>query len=133
MSEGDLMRSLQNLASKLGARLFRQQVGMAWTGKVERVTICKNVRVFPSDVVIRGARPFHAGITGMSDLGGWTPVKVTPEMLGTTLAVYTQVEVKLGTSVSKEQRAWIDAVCKAGGIAGVAKSEEDLKSILDFS
>jgi hypothetical protein len=131
MSEADLMRRLQARASQLGARLFRQQVGMAWVGRVEKGYPGRRVALGPGDVVIRNARPFHAGVVGMSDLGGWSPVVVTADMLGQTVAVYTQVEVKTekGTP-SREQLAWIEAVAKAGGRAGIARCDEDLAAIL---
>lgn len=128
MSEADLMRRLQKLASSLGARLFRQNSGMAWIGKAERGP--GTVRLGPGDVVVRNARPFHAGFTGMSDLGGWVPVEISASMVGSTIAVYSQVEVKLNGRPTREQIAWIDAVNRAGGRAGVARSEDDLKKIL---
>ena len=129
-NEADLMRRLQKLASELGARLFRQNTGMAWVGNARQFSRTDYVRVEPGDVVIRKARPFHAGVTGMSDLGGWTPAKVTAEMVGTTVAIYTQVEVKDGARVTKEQDAWISAVRNAGGRAGVAHNAEDLSAII---
>ena len=122
------MRHLQRLATRLGARLFRQNTGMAWAGKVEKGPGTR--RLGPLDVVVRNARPFHAGVTGMSDLGGWVPVKITPAMVGQTVAVYAQVEVKTGTRPSDEQKAWIAAVNTAGGRAGVAHNEEELSRIL---
>ena len=128
MSEIDLMRQLQIAASQLGARLFRQNTGVAWVGKVEKRT--GMVRLNPGDVVIRNARPFHAGITGMSDLGGWIPVEITAEMVGSTVALYAQVEVKENARPTPEQLAWIAAVKKAGGRAGIARSEDDLTQIL---
>jgi hypothetical protein len=131
MSEADFMRQLQRLASTLGARLFRQQTGMGWVGrKIERIYAARKVRVGPGDVVIRGARPFHSGFDGWSDLGGWSPLVITAEMVGSTVAVYTQVEVKIDAATTEEQTAWIDAVNAAGGRAGVAKSDEDLTKIL---
>ena len=129
MSETDLMRRLQVRASQLGARLFRQNVGLAWVGKVTRGPGAYNLG--PSDVLIRNARPFHAGIEGMADLGGWLPVKITPEMVGTTIAVYTQVEVKENARPTKEQLAWIKAVNAAGGRAGIAHDDDELSTILD--
>lgn len=128
MSEIELMRRLQVLASKLGARLFRQNSGMAWVGKVERGP--GTFRLAPGDVVIRNARPFHAGFPGMSDIGGWVPIEVTASMVGSTIAVYTQVEVKVNARPTPEQLAWIKAVNKAGGRAGIARSENDLREIL---
>jgi hypothetical protein len=128
MAEIDLMRRLQIVASQLGARLFRQNSGMAWVGKVQRGPA--TVRLGTGDVVLRNARPFHAGFEGLSDLGGFVPVEITPDMVGSTVAVYAQVEVKAGAATSKEQAAWIDLVNANGGRAGVAKSEADLAVIL---
>lgn len=130
MAEADLMRRLQMAASRLGSRLFRQQVGMGWVGKPERIYQVRTVRVGPGDVVLRNARPFHAGHEGMSDLGGFTPVEITPAMVGTTVAVYSQVEVKENARPTETQLAWIDAVNKAGGRAGIAHNETELENIL---
>lgn len=125
-----LMKELQIAASQIGARLFRQNVGLAWVGKVERVQRARAVQVRPGDVVIRAARPFKVGIAGMSDLGGWVPVVITPEMVGSTVAVYAQVEVKDGARVTGEQERWIDAVRRSGGLAGIARNISDLVAIL---
>ena len=130
MAEADLMRLLQRCASQLGARLFRQNVGQAWVGKVEQGFPGKRVTLGRGDVVIRNARPFHAGVAGMSDLGGWVPVQVTADMVGSTVAIYTQVEVKDGARPTKEQIAWIEAVNKAGGRAGIAHNESELAQIV---
>lgn len=129
-SEIPLMKELQIAASSMGARLFRQQVGQGWIGKAKRITRAGPVQAKPGDVLITAARPFHAGITGMSDLGGWVPVVITPEMVGSTVAVYAQVEVKDGARVTEEQQRWIDAVSRSGGLAGVARNISDLKRIL---
>jgi len=122
MAEGDLMRRLQILASNFGARLFRQNTGMAWVGNVTRNR--------DGSITIRNPRPFHAGVTGMSDLGGWVPVQVTPDMVGSTVAIYAQVEVKENGRPTKEQIAWIDAVNKAGGRAGIARNDKELSEII---
>lgn len=132
MAEADLMRRLQARASQLGARLFRQQVGMAWVGRVEQGYPGRRVVLAAGDVVIRAARPFRSGVVGMSDLGGWVPVTITPDMVGQTVAVYTQVEVKTDKgAASLDQLAWIDAVNKAGGRAGIARNDDDLAGILE--
>lgn len=129
MSETDLMRRLQVLASQLGARLFRQNVGLAWVGKVIRGP--GTYRLGAGDVLIRNARPFHAGHEGMSDLGGWVPVVITADMVGQKIAIYTQVEVKENARPTKEQLAWIKAVNAAGGRAGIAHDGVELSTILD--
>ena len=128
--ETSLMKLLQIEATRLGARLFRQNTGMAWAGKAFRVARARRIDVDVGDVIIKRARPFHAGMTGMSDLGGWVPVKITPEMVGATVAIYAQVEVKDGARPTPEQLKWISAVNKAGGLAGVAHNEMELHAIL---
>lgn len=123
------MRRLQALASRLGARLFRQNTGMAWVGNKVIRGPCV-ARLNAGDIAILKARAFHAGVKGMSDLGGWVPVEITSDMVGMTLAVYAQVEVKENGRPSAEQIAWIEAVNKAGGRAGIARCEEELRSLL---
>lgn len=131
MSGTELGNQLRKRASELGARLFRQNSGMGWIGKVERGFPGKKVILGPNDVVIRNARPFHAGFDGLSDLGGWTPITITAGMVGATFAQYAQVEVKFGRDrATKDQLAWIEAVNAAGGRAGIARNEEDLSEIL---
>lgn len=126
MSEMNLLRSILLHCARGPVRLFRQNVGMAWTGKTERVTRATQVTVFPGDVVIRQARPFKAGVEGMSDLTGWT--------VKDGVAVFTAIEVKTETGrVSPEQRAFIDTVQQAGGIAGVARSVDDAARLLGLS
>ena len=132
-AETPLMRELQIAASQMGARLFRQNTGMAWVGRVRRIARAMTIQVGAGDVVISAARPFHAGITGMSDLGGWVPVVVTPEMVGSTVAVYAQVEVKDGARATEEQLRWISAVAQAGGRAGIAHNISELRDILTAS
>jgi len=68
---------------------------------------------------------------GGSDLIGWTSVTVTPDMVGTTVALFTAVEVKTPTGrVTPAQQNFIDQVNKAGGRAGVARSSEDAQLLL---
>jgi hypothetical protein len=72
-------------------------------------------------------RPVSFGLAkGSADLIGWRTVTITPEMVGTQVAVFTSIEVKTPTGrVKPEQQQWLDAVQAAGGIAGVARSVED--------
>jgi hypothetical protein len=120
VTESDLMRSLQIEASSLGARLFRQNVGLAWTGDVRRNR--------DGSITIRNPRPMRFGVAGMSDLGGW----VSATIGGHRVAIYAQVEIKAGAKVTDEQRRWIEAVRFAGGRAGVARSSADLREILQI-
>jgi hypothetical protein len=77
-------------------------------------------------------RPVQFGLCkGSADLIGWKQVTVTPEMVGTTVAVFLSIEVKAPTGrIRTEQQAWLDTVQAAGGIAGVARSVEDALRIM---
>ena len=61
---------------------------------------------------------------GASDLIGWTPVVVTPEMVGQTVAVFTAIEVKRDAAAARrknkltgQQRSFCNQVRAAGGLA----------------
>ena len=77
-------------------------------------------------------RPVTFGLAkGSADLIGWRSITVTPEMVGTQVAVFTSIEVKTPTGrVKPEQQQWLQAVQAAGGIAGVARSVEDALRIV---
>jgi hypothetical protein len=77
-------------------------------------------------------RPVQFGLCkGSADLIGWKRVTVTPDMVGSTVAVFTSIEVKTPTGrLRSEQQQWLDAVQAAGGIAGVARSVSDAKALL---
>ena len=77
-------------------------------------------------------RPVQFGLCkGSADLIGWRTVTVTPEMVGTQVAVFLSIEVKTPTGrLRPEQHQWLDAVQAAGGIAGVARSVEDALRIV---
>lgn len=123
MNGGDLGRHFMKLATQAKARLFRQNVGLAWIGKQERKGA--------DFIVLSDPRPFRAGIKGMSDLGGWSPLTITADMVGATVAIYTVAEVKAGKDrPTTEQNDFIAAVLAAGGRAGIARNDDDLTKIL---
>jgi hypothetical protein len=131
-SERDTQNRILLTCSRGDTRLFRQNVGQGWTGDAQRITRHTSVTVMPGDVVIRGARPLHAGLcTGSSDLIGWRSIEVTADMVGRRLAVFSAVEVKSATGrPTEQQRAFLGAVQDAGGVACVARSVEDAQRAL---
>lgn len=118
MAEREITDAILVEASNQGARLFRQNVGMGWAGKLRGRK--------GSTVVLDNARPLHAGLaTGSSDIIGITPVTITPDMVGKTLGVFTAVEVKYGrTPTTEQQRRFLAMVEKLGGIALRVKTLE---------
>jgi len=112
-TEAAIMRAIQIAVSKQGdCRLLRNNVGVAVT---------------ESGSVIR----FGLAV-GSSDLIGWTPVIITEDMIGKQVAVFTSIEVKRSPrqKPTQEQLNFLDAVKKAGGIALVACSVEEVLDAL---
>lgn len=110
MTEKDVERRLILHASEVGSTLFKNNVGMYRDerGNVIRFGLCK----------------------GSSDLIGWTPITITPEMVGKRFAVFTAVEVKKNKHGSyratDDQLRFISAVNRNGGLGLVADCNEDL-------
>ena len=74
---------------------------------------------------------FGVGSPGGSDLIGYRKVTITPDMVGTEIAVFAAVEVKTAKGkATEQQKAFIEHIRKAGGLAGVARSVDEAKSIL---
>lgn len=92
-------------------RLFRNNVGVARHG---------------NSTVVYGLAP------GSSDLIGWTPLRIRPEHVGRTVAVFTAVEVKTSTGrPSKQQEHFLDVVEQAGGIAALARDPQDVLTAVE--
>ncbi len=126
MREIPLMHRILLRCSAGATRLFRANVGRGWIGNATRITKPGMVMCFPGDVVIREARPFHAGVEGMSDLLGWTTRDGA--------AIYTALEVKTATGpVRPAQRVFVDQVRAAGGIAGIVRSEDEAVKLIGGS
>lgn len=133
--ESKVQNEVRLAASKAGATLFRQNVGQGWIGRSFKATDQQTVHLEPGDVVIRQARPLHAGLVkGSSDLIGWTPVRITPDMVGRLFALFTAIEVKAARGrVRPEQSTFLGNVTEAGGIGIVARCAEDATAALSCS
>lgn len=105
MTETTLVRTLIGHGSVFGARLFRNNVGRyRYLDRWVQYGLC----------------------VGSSDIIGWTPVRIGPEHVGRTLAVFTAFECKVGRRVTTvEQGAFLAAVRAQGGIAAVVRRLED--------
>lgn len=127
MTEANILKSI---LLKIGraCKLFRNNTGMGWTGEAGPVRTSGGVKY----ITIKNPRPLRAGLcTGSSDLIGWTPVLITPEMVGRELAVFTAIEVKTATGrASKDQINFIRNVREAGGIAGIARDPEGAEQLI---
>ena len=115
--------------------MFRNNVALAWVGQAQPIKQRTSVLLHPGDTVIRHARPLHAGLCpGSADLIGWRTITITSEMVGQRVAVFCSIEVKAPKGrATKEQLAWDQTVRQAGGLSGIARSEEDARGILDLT
>lgn len=132
MSESLIGKQIQVAWSKIGNRLWRNNVGTGWAGnKPIFIRERQEITVNPGTVVIPHARPLHAGLcTGSADYIGFRRVVITQEMVGKTVAVFSSVETKVPKSgrVTPVQQNWCDMVNNSGGIGIIARSvEESLK------
>tara|TARA_R110000823_G_scaffold228511_1_gene355772 strand:- start:403 stop:744 length:342 start_codon:yes stop_codon:yes gene_type:complete len=92
---------------------------------------CPAVRMFRNNVGAIKApdgRVIRYGLaTGSADLIGWQTVTITPDMVGLHIARFVSIEVKAPKGrLTPEQETWRAAVLKAGGIAVVARSVDDV-------
>ena len=122
--EKTILDKAQLDASRMGARLFRNNVGSGWVGKI--------VGNKADTITLLHPRPLHAGLCkGSSDLIGWTPVVVTPDMVGKTVAVFTAIEGKTkGVRTTLEQSSFLTAVTDAGGIGSVLREGVEVRDLL---
>jgi len=114
-SEKSFFDKTREAVSELGARLFRNNVGVA-------VHRDKN----GNEHTVR-----YGLCVGSSDLIGWTTISVTPEMVGKNVAVFTALEGKRGRDQLKaEQSRFLQAVRNAGGIASTFSSPDAAVGII---
>lgn len=118
--------------SELGSRIFRINTGSAWAGN-KIIKLPASHKTWPGAIVILDPRRFSTGTPpGYSDGTGWTPIVITPEMVGEQIAVFTAVETKtrIGKKATDDQQNFINQIIQTGGIAGVARSPEEAVQIV---
>lgn len=133
MSDGRTERRIQSeimlALADHGVTAWRNNVGTGWAGKhATQIKTPGAVKVSHGDVVVRNARPLHAGLCkGSSDLIGLRAVIITPEMIGETLAQFVALEVKRpGAKATLEQRRFLEFVQGSGGHARIVRCVGDL-------
>lgn len=112
MTEAAIQQQVRLALARAGVAAFRNNVGQYTDPKT--------------------GRPIRYGLgVGSSDLIGWTPIVVTPDMVGRQIAVFTAVEVKAERGRPTDaQINFIEQVLKAGGFAGIARSPRDAVEIV---
>jgi len=102
---------LREFGARPDIRLFRNNVGVA---------------EYPD-----GSRVAYGLCPGSADLIGWRTVEITPAMVGSRFARFLAVEIKAPPGrLTEAQRNFLDAVERAGGIAVLARSPENVREAL---
>ena len=119
MSEKSILNNIQLLASKMGIKLWRNNVGSAWQGRARTLA--------NGDVLIQNPRRVTYGLpVGSGDLIGCTPVVITNDMVGKKLLIFTNYEAKCNaTRTTDEQRAFHNMVNSLGGISIIDRFSSD--------
>jgi hypothetical protein len=69
---------------------------------------------------------------GSPDLVGWKTIEITPDMIGSRVAVFCGIEIKTPDGhLRDDQRAFLGRLSASGGVAGVARSVRDAIELLD--
>ena len=128
VSERDIQNDIQRELSRGPTRLLRVNAGTAYQGRIIEQT--------PDRLILSPWYPIKLAAEGVSDLIGWTSVGGAPgsygdERDGIVTAIFTAIEVKDRGKPTPEQLAFIAMVLKAGGRAGVARSVEDARGIIE--
>lgn len=116
-------------AAEWGSRMFRNNSGSFYSpsGALVRFGLMENMK--------KWLNKYRS-----SDKIGFTPVLITPEMVGKTIPVFTSFEDKKETFVIRDtykkgsrewmQNNWCEFICKAGGIAGFVRGSHDVDEIM---
>ena len=107
-------------SAKAGISLFNNPVGTAWAGKYN-----------PATHSVIAPRPVKYGLAvGSPDLVGITPIKITEDMVGQTIGVFTGVEVKVDKNghykETPQQKKFGNFIAKNGGFYLVADCYGDI-------
>ena len=135
--ETNIVNAIMKSVSPHGVRLFRNVRGNFYTIDSVRALISAvlSMNKLSIKVAIQNLRQLAAGLLapGASDLIGFTPVVITQDMVGQKIAVFSAVECKTETGrASPEQLHFCDFIRKSGGFAGIARSPEDARKILEI-
>lgn len=135
MSEkNDVMHPIMAAATVLGHRLFRNNTFQGVAGRFIRMVKGQVYVSKGGEFITFNGRVLDAGLTksGSSDNVGWTRIKITPEMVGKTVAIFTAVESKTQNGrASEAQQSFIDLVTRAGGIAFFSRSSENYQESIN--
>lgn len=136
MRESKILMAIRDACNRGNVRLWRNNVGTALVinhsnpGTKQAII---NACIELAEKRGAFAQRMSFGLAeGSGDLIGYRQVTITPEMIGSRIAVFVSCEVKTDTGrVRPEQVNWLAHISGAGGVAFVARGVEDAKKVLD--
>ena len=133
-AETNVVHECMMSTSKLGSRLFKNVRGGFYPIGAVKPLVAAVLRGAWAEAkaIAKSMRVTMAGllVPGSSDLIGFTPVVITQEMVGTTVAVFTAIEAKAETKASPDQKNFMNFVRQNGGLAGVAHNAAEADKIV---
>ena len=128
-TEANISNDAAMEVSKCGGKSFRNNVGGAWAGQKVR-QFRENGSVF---AVIKDPYRINFGLqVGSGDRIGWLPVKITPEMVGMTIAQFMSLEMKkMNGTASPDQIRWHEIVLADGGLSGFIRDKSDVARVIN--
>lgn len=111
MTEREVLKRVQLELSRSGCIVFRNNTGLVQDadGRHHRFGLC----------------------VGSSDIIGFRPIAITRAHVGQQIAQFCAIECKSDTGrLTPEQRNFLAMVEAAGGLAVVARNEEDIKNAI---
>ena len=137
-SENTVQRQIWLALGKIGSKVFRLNSGRAYISNLGPKGV---TRMQDGSVLIQAARPIALGlafpngepVVGQHDLFGWTPIVITPEMVGRTVPVVTSFDAKAttGGKTRPDQQNFSAQIIADGGISGIINSPEAAVAIVD--
>jgi hypothetical protein len=107
VTEGTILRCILKRTSENGIRLFRNNCGQAMTSSGQTIR-------------------YGIANPGGADLIGLTPVVIGPSWVGSSVAIFTAIEVKRqGYYATELQKRFLNFVTQYGGIATESSSADD--------
>lgn len=129
------MRALMVEAPKLGARLWRNNVGSGLMVRGKSPQHRESIIAECQAIAVRmggSASRITFGLpTGSGDLIGYVGYTVTPADVGSVIPKFASVEVKTARGRSSdEQKAWHRFVISVGGASGEVRSVDELRALI---
>lgn len=105
-------------------------IRIAVSQTLSAVALRNNTGLF---LTLDGRRKVFAGLgKGTADLIGLVEHTIRPDDIGRKVGIFLAIEVKTDTGRgSDEQKLFLASVVKRGGIAGICRSPDDARSLVE--